>query len=69
MKSMKLGVMGALLLGAATGAQAQFAKPEDAIKYRQSAMFLMGTTAERIVRDSPCSVLAVKPASVQSVSG
>lgn len=32
-------------------------------------MFLMGTTAERIVRDSPCSVLAVKPASVHNDSG
>jgi cytochrome c556 len=48
MKCIKLGVIGALLLGAATGAQAQFAKPEDAIKYRQSAMFLMVTTVGRI---------------------
>ncbi len=48
MKSIKLGVMGALLLGAATGAQAQFAKPEDAIKYRQSVMTLMAAHFGRI---------------------
>jgi len=29
-------------------AAAQFAKPEDAVKYRQSAMFLMGQNAGRI---------------------
>jgi cytochrome c556 len=48
MKCMKLGVMGALLLGAATGAQAQFAKPEDAIKYRQSVMTVMASHVGRI---------------------
>ena len=33
----------ATLLALAAPASAQFAKPEDAIKYRQSAMFVMGT--------------------------
>ena len=31
-------------------------------------MYFMGTTAERIVRDSPCSVLAVKPEADQGES-
>jgi cytochrome c556 len=37
-----------LLAGTAVTAQAQFAKPEDAIKYRQSAMFIMGQHVSRI---------------------
>ena len=41
----------ALLAGAVTmalPAAAQFARPEDAIKYRQSALFIMGQNAGRI---------------------
>lgn len=41
-----LAATGALL--AAAPAQAQFAKPEDAIKYRQSALFVMGQNFSRI---------------------
>jgi cytochrome c556 len=41
---------GAALLGAATAlpAAAQFAKPEDAIKYRKSALFVMGQHFGRV---------------------
>jgi cytochrome c556 len=49
--SMKLSIH-ALLLAASAAiafpAQAQFAKPEDAVKYRQSAMALMGNHMGRI---------------------
>jgi cytochrome c556 len=47
MKSVLFAVaaLGALVGGSA---QAQFAKPEDAVKYRQSAMALMGNHAGRI---------------------
>ena len=38
----------AMAVMATTPTQAQFAKPEDAIKYRQSAMFLMNTHVGRI---------------------
>lgn len=38
----------AFLLAVALPAHAQFAKPEDAIKYRQSAMFLMNQHAGRL---------------------
>lgn len=48
---MKLSIQ-ALLMAAAAAvavpAQAQFAKPEDAVKYRQSAMALMGNHMSRI---------------------
>lgn len=37
-----------VLAGVASTASAQFAKPEDAIKYRQSAMTLLGTHVGRL---------------------
>jgi cytochrome c556 len=40
--------LAALTLGAALPAAAQFAKPEDAVKYRQSALRVMGTHFGRI---------------------
>ncbi len=40
--------LAALTLGTALPAAAQFAKPEDAIKYRQSALRVMGTHFGRI---------------------
>lgn len=40
--------LAALTLGTAVPAAAQFAKPEDAIKYRQSALRVMGTHFARI---------------------
>lgn len=40
--------LAALTLGAALPAAAQFAKPEDAIKYRQSSLRVMGTHFGRI---------------------
>ncbi len=40
--------LAALTLGTALPAAAQFAKPEDAIKYRQSALRVMGTHFARI---------------------
>jgi cytochrome c556 len=48
MKSLTLATM--LLMGGfvALPAQAQFAKPEDAIKYRQSALFVMGQHFGRV---------------------
>jgi cytochrome c556 len=42
------GALAALTLGTALPAAAQFAKPEDAIKYRQSALRVMGTHFGRI---------------------
>ena len=48
--SRSLLMAGAALLGAATAlpAAAQFAKPEDAIKYRKSALFVMGQHFGRV---------------------
>jgi cytochrome c556 len=40
--------LAALAAAMATPASAQFAKPEDAVKYRQSAMFIMGQHFGRI---------------------
>ena len=48
MKTLACIAAAATLLALATPASAQFAKPEDAIKYRQSAMFVMGTHFGRI---------------------
>jgi cytochrome c556 len=42
MKVFALAAVAATLLTLAVPASAQFAKPEDAIKYRQSALFVMG---------------------------
>ncbi len=41
-------ILAASTLLASVSAQAQFAKPEDAIKYRQSALTLMGTHTGRL---------------------
>lgn len=41
-------ILGALALAAAFPAAAQFQKPEDAIKYRQGSMFVMGQHFGRI---------------------
>ncbi|GAB4406283.1 MAG: cytochrome c [Rhodoferax sp.] len=41
-------LLGSLLLGSLSGAQAQFAKPEDAIKYRKSAFFVMQQNFSRV---------------------
>lgn len=48
MKTLACIAVAASLLALAAPASAQFAKPEDAIKYRQSAMFVMGTHFGRI---------------------
>ena len=52
MKSLSRSILiaGAALLGALTAlpAAAQFAKPEDAIKYRKSALFVMGQHFSRV---------------------
>ena len=48
MKTLACIAAAATLLALAAPASAQFAKPEDAIKYRQSAMFVMGTHFGRI---------------------
>lgn len=40
--------LAAATLAVAAPASAQFAKPEDAVKYRQSAMFIMGQNFGRI---------------------
>ena len=42
MKAFTLAAAAATLLSLAAPASAQFAKAEDAIKYRQSALFVMG---------------------------
>ncbi len=42
MKPIAVIAMSAVLLGAAVSAHAQFAKPEDAIKYRKNSLFVMG---------------------------
>lgn len=48
MKAFACIAAAATLLAVAAPASAQFAKPEDAIKYRQSALSLMGTHFGRI---------------------
>lgn len=48
MKSIATFAATAALLAVAMPASAQFAKPEDAIKYRQSAYFVMGQHFSRI---------------------
>jgi cytochrome c556 len=48
MKIRHLLVLSALLASAATTAQAQFQKPEDAVKYRQSSLFVMGQHFSRL---------------------
>ncbi len=48
MKTLACIVATATLVTLAGPASAQFAKPEDAIKYRQSAMFVMGQNFGRI---------------------
>lgn len=48
MKTLACMVAAATLVTLAAPASAQFAKPEDAIKYRQSAMFVMGQNFGRI---------------------
>lgn len=48
MKKVMLSLLAAAGFLAAASAQAQFAKPEDAIKYRQSAYTLMGNHMGRI---------------------
>jgi cytochrome c556 len=46
--SRRVAVSAALVLVAVPLAHAQFAKPEDAVKYRQSAMFMMNHHAARL---------------------
>jgi len=48
MKALACIVLAATLVAMATPASAQFAKPEDAIKYRQSALSVMGTHFGRV---------------------
>lgn len=48
MKTLACIVAAATLVTLAAPASAQFAKPEDAIKYRQNAMFVMGQNFGRI---------------------
>ena len=48
MKPMTLALLAAAGLATALPAAAQFAKPEDAIRYRQAAMFLQGQTFGRV---------------------
>ncbi len=48
MKAFALIAVAATLVAMAAPASAQFAKPEDAIKYRQSALFVMGQHFGRI---------------------
>ncbi|MEO5658730.1 MAG: cytochrome c [Polaromonas sp.] len=48
MKTLACIALTATLVTLAAPASAQFAKPEDAIKYRQSAMFVMGQNFSRI---------------------
>lgn len=48
MKKVMLSLLAAAGFVAVVPAQAQFAKPEDAIKYRQSAYTLMGNHMGRI---------------------
>lgn len=48
MKAIVLAAAAATLLGLAVPASAQFAKAEDAIKYRQSSLFVMGQHFGRV---------------------
>lgn len=48
MKAIALATLAATTLALAAPASAQFQKPEDAIKYRQSALYVMGTHFSRI---------------------
>jgi cytochrome c556 len=48
MKKFALAAAAATLLALSAPASAQFAKPEDAIKYRQSSLFVMGQHFGRI---------------------
>jgi cytochrome c556 len=48
MKAFALAAAGAAMLSLAAPATARFAKSEDAIKYRQSALFVMGQHFGRI---------------------
>lgn len=48
MKKIVSLALAAMALGSMGSASAQFAKPEDAIKYRQSALFVMGQHFSRI---------------------
>lgn len=48
MKTVVSFVLAAAVVALATPAEAQFAKPEDAIKYRQSALFVMGQHFGRV---------------------
>ena len=48
MKTLVSFVLAAAAMALASPASAQFAKPEDAIKYRQSALFVMGQHFGRI---------------------
>lgn len=48
MKAIALFALAAAALSLSAPASAQFAKPEDAIKYRQSALFVMGQHFSRI---------------------
>ena len=41
--------LAAAVFGTATPASAQFAKPEDAVKYRQSVMFVMAQHFGRVL--------------------
>lgn len=48
MKRLPLAALAATCVATALPAAAQFAKPEDAVKYRQSAMALQGATLGRV---------------------
>lgn len=48
MKRLPLAALAATCIATALPAAAQFAKPEDAVKYRQSAMALQGATLGRV---------------------
>lgn len=47
-RSLTVATGAALLMGVAAPASAQFAKPEDAIKYRQSTLFVIGQHFTRL---------------------
>ena len=48
MKKVLMGAVALSLVGLTMSAQAQFARPDDAIKYRQSALFVMGQNFGRV---------------------
>ena len=58
MKVLTLAAAAAVLMTLAVPASAQFAKPEDAIKYRQSALFVMGQHFGRVggYGHGPCTI-------------